>query len=95
MRWPVLLLTLVGASAAPTGRLSRPDVPPPATVAVVETHFGIESTDPYRWMETRHTRPRWSPWVRAIIAASTTQLQALPDRATFASLSDREVCARR
>ena len=86
MRWPVLLSMLLAACAAPTGRLSKPEVPPPATVAVVETHFGIASADPYRWMEDPAREAEMVAWVRAMSAASTAQLQALPDRAAFASL---------
>ena len=86
MRWPLLLSMLLAACAASTGLLSRPEVPPPATVAVVETHFGIESADPYRWMEEPAREPEMVAWVRAMSAASTAQLQALPDRAAFAGL---------
>jgi len=86
MRWPVVLSMLLVACAAPTGRLSKPEVPPPATVAVVESHFGIASTDPYRWMEDPAREAEMVAWVRAMSAASTAQLQALPDRAAFASL---------
>ena len=86
MRWSVLLSMLMAACAAPTGRLSRPEVPPPATVAVVETHFGIETADPYRWMEDPAREAEMVAWVRAMSAASTAQLQTLPDHAAFASL---------
>jgi prolyl oligopeptidase len=86
MRWSPLLLTLVAACATPPGRLSRPEVPRPATVAVVETQFGIESADPYRWMEDPAREAEMVAWVRAMSAASTAQLQLLPDRAAFASL---------
>ena len=87
MRWPVLLSMLLAAcAAAPTNRLSRPEVPAPATVAVSETRFGIESADPYRWMEEPAREAEMVAWVRAMSAASTAQLQALPDRAAFAGL---------
>jgi prolyl oligopeptidase len=79
--------------AAPHGHLSRPDVPPPATVVVTETHFGIESADPYRWMEDPACEAEMAAWVRAISAASTAQLQRLPDRAAFASLLEESTRA--
>ena len=86
MRWPLLLSMLLAACAVVTGTLSRPDVPQPATVTTAETRFGIESADPYRWMEEPARESEMVAWVRAMSAASTPQLQALPDRAAFADL---------
>lgn len=86
MRWPLLLSMLLAACVAVTGTLSRPDVPQPATVTTVETRFGIESADPYRWMEEPARESEMVAWVRAMSAASTPQLQTLPDRAAFADL---------
>lgn len=93
MRWSVLLLMLLAACAAPGGRLERPQVPPPAAVAMVETHFGIESADPYRWMEDPAREAEMVAWVRAMSAASTSQLLALPDRAAFAGLLEESTRA--
>ena len=93
MRWPVLLSLVVAACAAPAGLLFRPKVPQPTTVAVVENHFGIESADPYRWMEDPAREAEMVGWVRAMSAASTAQLQALPDRAEFASLLEESTRA--
>jgi prolyl oligopeptidase len=66
--------------------LSNPDVPLPATVAMVETRFGIDSADPYRWMEEPAREAEMVAWVRSMSAASTAQLLVLPERATFAGL---------
>lgn len=86
MLWSVLLSMLLAACTAPQIHLARPDVPPPATDGLVETHFGIESADPYRWMEDPAREPEMVAWVRAMSAASTAQLRTLPDRAAFAGL---------
>lgn len=86
MRWALFLSVLMTACAAPPGPLSKPEVPPPATVAVVETRFGIASVDPFRWMEDPARQAEMVAWVKAMSASSTKQLPSLPDRTTFAAL---------
>ena len=61
-------------------------MPPPAAGHLVETHFAIETADPYRWMEDPAREADMVAWVRAMSASSTAQLRALPDHAAFASL---------
>lgn len=85
MRWSVLfLMVLVGC--ADSIQLTRPSVAPPGTIALVETRFGIESADPYRWMEDPAREAEMVAWVRAMSDSSRAQLQRLPERAAFASL---------
>ncbi len=84
LHW-LLLLTLA-ACATPSALLTPSKVAPPATVAVSETHFGIASDDPYRWMEEPAREKEMVAWVRAMSDASTPQLRALRERANFARL---------
>ena len=93
MRWTLPMSMLLAACAAPAGLLLRPEVPPPATVEVVEARFGIESADPYRWMEDPAREAEMVAWVRAMSAASMAQVRALPDRAAFADLLDESTRA--
>jgi prolyl oligopeptidase len=62
-------------------------------VDVTETRFFIESADPYRWMEEPAREPEVVAWVRAMSAATTAQLGALPDRAAFARLLEESTRA--
>ena len=58
MRSPLLLSLLLAACATPApDPLSRPQVPPPPMVDVMESRFFIDSADPYRWMEEPAREP--------------------------------------
>jgi hypothetical protein len=78
IRWPLLLcvLLLVACATPATDRLSKPDVPPPAMVDVMDSRFFIDSADPFRWMEEPARETEMVAWVRAMSAASTAQLRA-------------------
>jgi prolyl oligopeptidase len=71
-----------------TAAAKAPAAPPPAapagppvarTVDVVETIFGVEVTDPYRWMEGTDN-PELKTWLRAQGAYARTHLDALRGR---------------
>ncbi len=53
---------------------------PAPTRPVTETHFGIEVSDPYRWLEDLESGET-KAWMRAQADATRAQLDALPGRA--------------
>ena len=64
-----------------------PPVPPPPATAredVVDTYFGEEVTDPYRWLEDASS-PRVAEWTQAQNARTRAVLDSLPERTSFAS----------
>src|SRR5690606_11399763 len=74
----------VGASAyaAPADvRTVLPTAPvPPASSPVVETRFGITTTDPYRHLENLQD-PEVQTWMKAEADRTRTILDAIPGRA--------------
>ena len=84
MRWSLLLLLPVAASA-----LAQPAAAPiayPETVRgdVAETQFGERIADPYRWLENDVRQdPRVREWVTAQNRVSQAFLANLPARAAF------------
>jgi hypothetical protein len=80
MRAAIIALMMSSAASA---QLTTPQVEV-ASGDLRETKFGIETTDPYRWMEDPQRADAMIAFVRAMSDASTSQLARLPDRARFA-----------
>ena len=70
--------TLPAASTTPA-TLGKP--PEAAVHDVVETNFGIETHDPYRWMEQQG--PELTAWLKAQNEATRAVLDKLPGRAAL------------
>ncbi|MCH7629439.1 MAG: S9 family peptidase [Proteobacteria bacterium] len=61
-----------------------PPYPPSVQAPVVETHFGEQVVDPWRWLEADvRTDPKVEEWVVAQSAFTDAYLKALPERAVF------------
>ena len=71
-----VLLPAVLSAQAPT-RLPYPETP---KVDVVDTFFGREIADPYRWLEDPNS-PETKAWVDAQNAVTFAYLEAIPERA--------------
>lgn len=76
-----LLIALLSATASSIAMA----VPAPRTDLVVETTHGITLNDEYRWMEDPANIAEMSGWVKAESAEARRALEALPERAGFAS----------
>src|SRR5262249_34053619 len=67
-------------AAVPTPASPAPVGPPTArTVDLVEKQFGIEASDPYRWMEGTDNA-EYAEWLRAQGEYTAKQLAAIPGR---------------
>src|SRR5215510_7820918 len=68
------------AAQPPAPPAETPAGPPVArTVPVVETAFGVELADPYRWMEGEDNA-EYADWLRAQNAYTRQQLAQMPGR---------------
>jgi prolyl oligopeptidase len=79
------LLVLWGLAWA--GAVSgQPLAPPPSTpvTAATDTYFGVQVSDPYRWLEDA-TDPKVKAWTAAQSARTRAYLDALPMRAKLAA----------
>jgi len=54
--------------------------PPAPRQSVVDTYFGTQVTDPYRWLENIDS-PQTTAWVQAESALTRNFLDAIPRRA--------------
>ncbi len=72
----LLALVMTGAGAAADGLPVAPVRP------VMDTHFGVQVSDPYRYMEAT-TSPEVQAWMKAHSDYAHRALQALPERAAF------------
>jgi prolyl oligopeptidase len=77
----IAIPTSVIAAGAAGGLSSYPDIP--KAEPYHETVFGVAIDDPYRWMEKAERRSELEQWVNASSLHTTSQLAALPERATL------------
>jgi prolyl oligopeptidase len=75
-----IVFSFVARAAANSAMAQLPPVAP--TETVVDTYFGIEIADPYRYME-RFDDPRVQAWVKGQAEHADTVLASLPGRAAL------------
>jgi len=88
MRFPLLAASLLAASAIPANAqdMTAPDYPETRQGDVVETFFGEEVADPYRWLEEDvRNSEEVAAWVEAQNAVTDAYLEQLPARDWFRS----------
>ncbi len=86
MRFPILAASLLAASAIPASAqdMTAPDYPQTRQGDVVETFFGEDIADPYRWLEEDvRNSEEVADWVEAQNAVTDAYLEALPARQWF------------
>jgi prolyl oligopeptidase len=92
MRSLVLSLTALSLCAAPLAAAAQPAAPAAARIAypqtmrgdTVETQFGVQVADPYRWLENDvRNDPRVREWVTAQNRVTDAFLAQLPHREAF------------
>ncbi|MCB2066217.1 MAG: S9 family peptidase [Erythrobacter sp.] len=86
MRFSLLAATLLAASAIPASaqQMTAPQYPETRRGDVVETQFGEEIADPYRWLEDDvRNNPEVAAWVEAQNALTDAYLEQLPARDWF------------
>lgn len=78
-------LLLLGSVAIPVAAGAAPGLayPPAERSAHVDTYFGVDVADPYRWMEDPEDA-RTQAWVDAQASLAATYLEGLPTRAARA-----------
>ena len=78
-------LLLLGSVAIPVAAGAAPGLayPPAERSAHVDTYFGVDVADPYRWMEDPEDA-RTQAWVDAQARLASTYLEGLPTRAARA-----------
>lgn len=82
--WAPAALILAACATAPVE--TRTAYPGTRTVEHVETHFGVNVADPYRWLEGDvRTTPEVAAWVEAQNAVTRAYLDALPGREQIVS----------
>ena len=80
LRTLALLTFLVGA-AGDQGRIEYPDT---RRVDQVDTYFGVQVADPYRWLETSiRELSEVEEWVKAENKITNAYLEAIPERETI------------
>ncbi len=80
LRTLALLTFLVGA-AGDQGRIQYPDT---RRVDQVDTYFGVQVADPYRWLETSiRESSEVEEWVKAENKITNAYLEAIPERETI------------
>ena len=87
MRFPIIAATLLAATAIPASAqdMTAPEYPETRRGDLVETFFGEEVADPYRWLENDvRNDPEVADWVERQNAVTDAYLAALPARAWFA-----------
>lgn len=88
MRFPILAASLLAASAIPASAqdMTAPDYPETRKGDVVETHFGEQVADPYRWLEEDvRNSEEVADWVERQNAVTDAYLERLPARDWFVS----------
>ncbi|MEL1250693.1 prolyl oligopeptidase family serine peptidase [Aurantiacibacter gilvus] len=86
MRFPIVAASLLVASSIPASAqdMTAPEYPETRRGDVVETFFGEEVADPYRWLEDDvRNNPEVADWVDRQNAVTDAYLEALPARAWF------------
>lgn len=86
MRFHILAATMLAASAIPASaqEMTAPDYPETWRGNVVETFFGEEIADPYRWLEDDvRNNPEVALWVERQNAVTDAYLEQLPARDWF------------
>ena len=81
-----VLIGGVALAASPSlGRDRVTKSVPPATPIkpVVDTYWGQQVTDPYRWMEARPETSEWTKWLKAQGDFAATRLAELPNAASL------------
>ena len=78
-------LLLLGSVAIPVAAGAAPGLayPPAERSTHVDTYFGVDVADPYRWMEDPEDA-RTQAWVDAQASLASTYLEGLPTRAARA-----------
>ena len=88
MRFQLLAASLLAATAIPASAqdMTAPDYPETRQGDVVETFFGEEVPDPYRWLEDDvRNNPEVAQWVERQNAVTDAYLDRLPAREWFAN----------
>jgi len=81
---------LAAASGSRARAARAPAGPPPTRVApVTDRYWGVEVTDPYRWMEDKPDTAEFTAWLKAQGDYARGVLDALPDRADMARRLER------
>jgi prolyl oligopeptidase len=81
LRTLALLMTCLVTAAGDQGRIQYPNT---RRVDHVDTYFGVEVADPYRWLETDiRESPDVAAWVAAENRITTAYLDAIPERETI------------
>jgi prolyl oligopeptidase len=75
-------LCLVTALAVPGAGLAQPPYPDTRKGDVVDTYFGTQVADPYRWLEDDNSAET-KAWVKAQNELSSAYLSAIPGRAAI------------
>src|SRR5450432_4258722 len=77
--WPVMLMVamMVALSAGGVGAAAPPPTP---SNPVVDTYFGVQVSDPYRWMED-HKSTEFQTWLQQQNAFTEQTLSQLDGRA--------------
>ncbi len=86
MRFPILAASFLAATAIPASAqdMTAPDYPETRQGDVVDTVFGEEVADPYRWLEEDvRNSEEVAAWVERQNAVTDTYLEALPARDWF------------
>ena len=88
MRFPILAASLLAATAIPANAqdMIAPDYPETRRGDVVETVFGEDVADPYRWLEEDvRNSEEVASWVERQNAVTNAYLEELPARDWFAN----------
>lgn len=76
------LVALAGVAALTTLGALAAELPVAPVRPVMDTHFGVQVSDPYRYMEDTQA-PEVQAWMKAHSDHAHQTLQALPERAAF------------
>ena len=88
MRFPIIAASLLAATAIPANAqdMTAPDYPETRQGDVVDTAFGEEVADPYRWLEEDvRNSEEVAAWVEQQNAITDAYLEKLPAREWFAN----------
>ena len=82
--FPPLTLDASVEASTPVSPMSRFDYPKTRTDGVTDTHFGVTTTDPFRWLENQKS-DEVQAWLGAEDAFARAKLKALPERDAIAA----------
>ena len=82
LRYSLALICVAWASASSSATLAPP--PPTPVTSATDTYFGVQVSDPYRWLENP-SDPKVKTWTAAQSARTRAYLDALPMRAKLAA----------